>query len=97
MVIKVKKLFGINKFVGLMFSDLSEPIYFETHFGIHTFFVKKPIDVLVLDKDFIVRKFANVKPNRIFFWSPKYIRVIEVQSGFIQKHKIKPGDKITIK
>ena len=70
---------------------------FETHFGIHTFFVKKPIDVLVLDKDFIVRKFANVKPNRIFFWSPKYIRVIEVQSGFIQKHKIKPGDKITIK
>ena len=97
MEIKAKKLSGVNKLIGLMFSDLSKPIYFETHFGIHTFFVKKPIDVLVLDKDFIVRKFANVKPNRIFFWNPKYIRVIEVQSGFIQKHKIKPGDKITIK
>jgi len=96
--IKTKKLSGVNKFFGLMFVDSMEPIYFETRLGIHTFFVKKPIDVILMDREFVVQKLAlGLKPFRLLFWNPRYFRIIEGQSGLIQKHKIKIGDKIRLK
>ncbi len=94
--IKAKKLNSfLEKSRGLMFRDNIETVYFETRFGIHTFFMKKSLDVLILDKDYIVRKIKiNLKPWRIFLWNPFYFRVIEIKTGFINENKIKINDKV---
>ena len=81
-----------------MFLNQFEPIYFETRFGIHTFFVKRPIDVIVMDADFIVRDMRiGLKPFGIFVWDLNYFRVIETEHGFIKKQNIKIGQKIILK
>lgn len=97
--LSIKKLESAKeKLFGLMFIKKIKPIYFETHFGIHTFFVKKPIDIIILDKKFIVRKLkTNLKPSRLLFWNPRYFRVIECPHGTIHRRGIKGGDKLDIK
>lgn len=79
MNIKVRKLSTfIEKTKGLMFSESKDVVYMETRFGIHTFFLKGPIDVVILDRDFYIRKIrGDLKPGRVLFWNPKYFRVIE--------------------
>ncbi len=97
--IKAKKLKSfLEKSIGLMFQDKIEPIYFETRFGIHTFFMKRPIDIIILDKDLVVRKIEkSLKPRRICFWNPAFFRIIELPEGFIQEVKLKKEDKIIIR
>jgi len=78
----------------------SEPmaLMIKTRFGIHTFGVKFPIDVLILDnKNKAVSIKENLKPNRIFLWNPLYEKVIELPSGTIKKNVIKMHDSITLK
>ncbi|QQS38858.1 DUF192 domain-containing protein [Candidatus Woesebacteria bacterium] len=83
--------------VGLMFTPTVHPIYFKTRFGIHTFFVRNPIDVLILDNEFIVRKMiVNLKPWRVFLWNPRYNNVIELPGSSIVKQRIKLGSKIEV-
>jgi len=89
--IKAKRVSGLR---GNMFSKKIENIYFETRFGVHTFFVKKPLLVLILDKDSIVRRKKILKPWRILFWPFKYKRVVELPAVFDQK--IKKGGKVSI-
>lgn len=80
-----------------MFTGEITPIYFETRLGIHTFFVRHPIDVLILDKDFIVRKLKKgLVPWRLLFWNPKYFRVVEGPVGFIRNNKIKTNNKLLL-
>lgn len=72
-------------------------MFFETHFGIHTFFLKKPIDILVLDKDFVVKKKKRaLEPWRMFFYPPKYRYVLELPVGYINAKKIKLDDRINL-
>jgi len=71
-----------KSFTDLLFGILkpSNPAFmlFRTRFGIHTFFIPKPISVLVLDKDNRVVQVKNgLKPNRVFFWNPIYSVIIE--------------------
>jgi len=82
MKIKVTKLSTFyEKAKGLMFSEGNDAVYLETRFGIHTFFLKSSIDVVILDKEYYVRVIRrNLKPGRVFFWNPKYFRVIEFPS-----------------
>ncbi len=81
--------------LGLIDKKNSPPMVFYTRFGIHTFFMSYPIDVLVLDKNKQVKKIKkNLKPNRFFFYNPKYITVIELDKGFVDTNKIRLGDKI---
>jgi uncharacterized membrane protein (UPF0127 family) len=75
---------------GLIGHNVPEPVMFFTRFGIHSFGLKFPIDVLILDKNNKVVKFAkNLKPNHLFFWPPKFNKVLELPSGFILNNKIK--------
>lgn len=78
--IEVKKLTGIwEKMIGLIGKTDTTPIYFETRFGIHTFGMLKPIDVLILNDNFeVVKKATALKPNRVFFWNPIYKKIVEV-------------------
>jgi uncharacterized protein len=89
--ISVKEATSLReKIQGLIGKDKPQALLIKTHFGIHTFGVKFPIDVLILDNEnkvMSIRK--NMKPNRIFLWNPKYEKVIELPDGTIEKRKIK--------
>ncbi len=87
----------INKVIGLLNSSHPKPLYFQTRWGIHTFGMQYPIDVVVLDNNFIVKKLKkNMVPNRLFFWPPRFKNILELPPTFIKKRNIKLGDKLTL-
>jgi uncharacterized membrane protein (UPF0127 family) len=94
--ISVKYVRGWEKVQGLIGKKIT-PISFSTRYGIHTFGMQKPIDVLVLDKhNTVVAMYNQLKPNRIFFWNPRYTRIIELPEGTIQQKKIHKGEFIML-
>ncbi|SRR5258706_9999789 len=95
--IHVKRLTSFSSIRGQMFRKEIIPVYFETRFGIHTFFMKHPIDVVILDDDHVVQKVAhNLKPWRIFVWNPKWFRVLELPAGTIAQRRIKLDSKVVV-
>ena len=86
-----------DKVTGLIGKEKPESLMLKTHFGIHTFGLKFPIDVLILDdKNKAMAIKENLKPCRIFFWNPIYETVIELPKGTINKKKIKINMPIDI-
>ena len=86
-----------SKVKGLIGMDKPQSIFFQTRWGIHTFGVRFPIDVVILDnKQTVVVIKQHLKPNRIFLWNPKYKNVLELPKGTIEKEKIKIGKNIKI-
>lgn len=86
-----------DRLFGLLLKSNPRNLLFKTRFGIHTFFLKKPIDILILDKEFkIVRVKQSLKPNRFFFWDFKYDFVIELEQGTITKFKLKSNIELQI-
>jgi len=98
MKVKIKKLSNFSEMLfGLAFKKNLEPVYFETRWGIHTFFVRKPIDVVICDDNNVVRKIKkNLKPWRIFIWNPKFKNVYEFPANSKYISKISIGSKICI-
>lgn len=96
-LIKVKKLNGIEQIKGLMFLRIAHPVLLQTRFGIHTFGVNFPIDVLILDKNHrVVKTKQGLKPNRIFLWNIKYDQVLELPDGEVKRRKIKTGNFVKL-
>ena len=95
---KVKNAMNLKGLgIGLIGHKKPEAIMFLTRFGIHTFGLKFPIDVVILDRDNKVVKIRkSLKQNSIFVWPIKYNKVLELPKGLIQKYKIKTGCKIKI-
>jgi hypothetical protein len=95
---KVKVLKSrLDKMKGLIGAEKPYPIFFKTRWGIHTFGVRFPIDVLILDGEFkVVKAVANLPPNRILFWPIFYENVLELPAGEIERQQIKLGDKIKL-
>lgn len=90
--IRVKKLTGLSAIRGLINKKHISPVYIETRFGIHTFGIKKPIDVVVLDNTFhVVRLCKGMRPNRIYMWNPLYRYALELPEGSIEHLHIKKG------
>jgi hypothetical protein len=86
-----KKDFG--KILGLIGKKEPEAIVFKTRFGIHTFFLNFPIDVLILDKKNRVKELKEgLSPSRVMFWNLKYDIVVELPQGLIKKSETKLGD-----
>lgn len=77
---KTKQAKSIKDYTfGLLLEENRNGLLIKTRFGIHTFFMKFPIDVYVLDKNLkVVKVKKNLKPNRMFFWNPKYNMVVEL-------------------
>lgn len=96
--LKVKRAKNIKEKVrGLIGKKKPEPFMFETRFGIHTFGLQFPIDVLILDsRNRVVRLKTELNPQRFFFWNPIFKIVIELPSGTIQKEKITLGSIIRV-
>ena len=77
---------------GLIGEQKIQPTLFTTRFGIHTFGMKVPLDILVLDKHKrVVKVKESLLPNHLFFWNPKYSLVVELPEGFVKCNKIKLG------
>lgn len=94
--LKVKRLENpIEKAIGLIGRKKACPVMLETHFGIHTLFLRFSIDVLILDsqKRVVVLK-ESLSPYRIFFWNPIYRTVLELPEGTIKKYNIQKGTTI---
>ena len=86
-----------EKSAGLIGKNPIRPISFSTHWGIHTFGMRQPIDVLILDKKHQVRHLVQrIQPNHFFFWNPIYSTVVELPAGWITKHTITLGDTILL-
>ncbi|HEX8965117.1 MAG TPA: DUF192 domain-containing protein [Patescibacteria group bacterium] len=86
-----------QKSVGMLAYKKPITIYFETRFGIHTFGLKLPIDVVILNKkNQVIKLFKNLKPNQIFLWNPLYKKVIEMPEGYINKKNIAHGTTIIV-
>jgi uncharacterized protein len=87
-----------EKMQGLIGKEKPQALMLKTRFGIHTFGVKFPIDVLILNNNnSVVSMKKNLKPNRIFLWNPGYKKVIELPSGTIEKKQIKMNMPIDIR
>lgn len=87
-IIKLKGL--VSKSIGEISYKNPEALLIETRFGIHTFFVNFPLDIIVLDRKNRVRKIKeNLPPNRFFFWNPKYSKILELPIGSIRKLNLK--------
>ena len=82
---------------GLIGAEKAEPMLFKTRWGIHTFGVKFPIDVVIFGKNGRVEKIKiGLKPNRLFFWNPKFRNVLELPEGAINKAGLKIGDALGV-
>lgn len=94
---QIKQKSGISKIFGLIGREEPEAIIFKTRFGIHTFFLKFPIDILVLDKNNNIASLKEgLKPWMVFFWNIKYDTLVELPAGSIKKSKTQRGDKIKL-
>lgn len=86
-----------EKIIGLIGKEKPEALMIKTHFGIHTFGLKFPIDVLILNKkNKVVAMRKNLQPNRIFLWNPVYEKVLELPAGTIDKKRIKLKNAIDL-
>lgn len=87
-----------EKLLGLIGKKKAYPLLLQTRFGIHTFGLKFPIDILVLDKNNkIVKIKKSLKPNRIFLWNPIHDMVIELPEGFVNRQSLKMGDAVKVR
>jgi uncharacterized protein len=83
--------------LGLLQHKDPTAMLIKTRFGIHTFFMKYPIDVLILDQqNFVVKLKENMQPNTIFLWNPKYETVIELPVKTINVSNTQLGDSIIL-
>jgi uncharacterized membrane protein (UPF0127 family) len=93
--IKARTLWQQTK--GLLGTTKAHPLLLKTRWGIHTFGMKYPIDIVVLDKENKVVKIKEkLQPNHFFVWNPKYNRILELPKGFVGEKKIMQEDQISL-
>lgn len=97
MTIAAKKLPWYSSWKGLLGTKKPIAVFFQTRFGIHTFGMRYPIDIVIIDRYHtvkIVKK--NLVPNRIFVWNPFFDYVLELPEGTVASKKIYCGSKVYI-
>lgn len=85
-----------QKTIGLIGKNTLQPLFLQTHWGIHTFGMRQSLDIIIFRKNTVVVFKENLKPNRIYLWNPKYQDVLELPPGSIQKLHIQKGTIISI-
>lgn len=87
-----------EKMKGLLGAREPYPLLLKTRWGIHTFGMQFPIDVIVFDSRNVVRAIKeNMQPNSFFFWNPRYENVLELSEGVIKHSHASVGDVLEIK
>jgi uncharacterized membrane protein (UPF0127 family) len=86
-----------QKALGLLLHSSAVPLVLKTRFGIHTFFLRYEIDVLILDStNRVVDMNPYMKSWRIFTWNPNYSLVLELPGGRIGESKTQIGDQLVL-
>lgn len=86
-----------QKIIGLIGAEKPYPLLLETRFGIHTFGVRFPLDILILDDtNTIVCIKKNLSPYRIFLWNPIWKLVVELPQGTIATKNLHIGQKVSL-
>lgn len=85
-----------EKIIGLADNRPGDAVYFRTRWGIHTFGLSEPIDVLVLGErgEFGVL-FRKLPPGQARFWNPKFRQVFEFPAGTLSEIE-NPADGIFV-
>ncbi len=87
-----------EKTKGLLFSYEPSSLLLKTRCGIHTFGMKYPLDILVLDRNNCVVKIQEgLLPNRICIWNPLFDTVLELPENTIQNSKTTLSDILMLK
>jgi len=96
--IEVKRAKTVGeKIKGLLGSPRPFNLQLNTRWGIHTFGMQFPIDILILDGTNTVQKLKqSLTPNRIFFWNPLWNTVVELPEGTIKEKQITIGTTLSI-
>jgi len=82
-----------SKLFGLILEKKPKAMIFKSRFGIHSFFMKYKIDLIIADGvGRIVKIKVGLMPNNIFLWNPRYSTIIELPEGSIESSKTKVGD-----
>ncbi len=95
--VEVLKTFS-QKSKGLIGSSSPYTVFLKTRWGIHTFGLSFPIDVVVCDtrmKICVLRE--RLVSNRMFFWNPRYPNVFEFPSGTIRKSGTRIADILELR
>src|ERR1700722_9537361 len=86
----------LDQSLGLLRYEKPIAMLLKTRYGIHTFGMKYPIDVLILDGHNQVVTIKNdLKPNNIFVWNIKYETVLELPPGTTEKSKTEIKDLLS--
>ena len=91
LTIKIADTFS-KKLLGLMFKkNINYGLLIPNCKSIHTFNMKEPIDVLLLDSNYMVLMInKNVLPNKIinFYTKEKHPYILELPAGYSKKIKV---------
>lgn len=87
----------LDRLLGILNPKNPRSLLLQTRFGIHTFFLKEEIDVIILDASFIVVKAKTLKPNKVFLYNVIHKNVIELPKGSIKQSKTAIGDTLVLK
>lgn len=87
---------AVDQGLGLLRKSNPRSLLLKTRFGIHTYGLKKAIDVLVLDNNLKVVKQATVNSNSFFFWNIRYNNILELPMNTIKKTKTRVGDQLEL-
>lgn len=63
---------------------------------VHSFFMRYPIDVLILNRDGTCAAAKTLPPWRMMKMYPRAVQVVELKAGVIEKSKTHAGDRIEI-
>ena len=89
---------SLTRLVGLLGRrgvDAGAGLWIKPSSGVHTVFMRFPIDVIGLDKDRRVIKLWNkLVPYRVTSVSTQLRSVIELKAGSIAEHGVQLGDQI---
>lgn len=94
--VKKAKTF-LESTIGLIGASKPYPLLLQTRFGIHTFGVRFPLDILILDDTYrvvVIKK--SLRPNHIFIWPPKWQWILELPQGTIERKKLHVGEQISL-
>lgn len=90
----------LKRMVGLLnrsFLPPGEALLLDRCYGIHTFFMRFPIDVLFLDKDYRVIKTVRALPAWRACTVKQAVYVLELPAGAIERTQTVEGDQIQLR
>ncbi len=95
-LLTVRKLTSfLEQTIGLLGKTTPESVVLSTRFGIHTFGMRFPIDVVILNNENqVVAYKKSLMPNRCYFWNPQFHTVLELPANTIIEKRIKKFDTI---